>query len=82
MFEVTSPSDDEVYYRNLYKAGQRRVSDLKRKHKERVALYNRRFHQLELPLISSPDSRKWLESKLNSKKRTYWQFHQIIDLFQ
>ena len=69
VFKVPSLSDEELYFRNLYKAGQRRVQDEKRKQKERREIFNRRFHQLELPLVSNPDNIKWLERKLNTNKR-------------
>ena len=65
MFDVPSLSDEEIYYRNLYKAGQRRVADAKRKRKEMLAVYNsRKFHQLELNLIREPSPKDWLLSAM------------------
>jgi len=58
-------SDDELYFRNLYKAGQRRVADARRKRKEKLRLYNdKKFNQLELPLLSNPSQKDWLLDRL------------------
>ena len=61
MLEIPRLSEREVRYRNLYKAGQRRVADAKRKRKERIDKYNDlTFNQLELSLVTRPDQMKWL----------------------
>jgi hypothetical protein len=65
VFEAPRLSDDEVHFRNLYKAGQRRVADARRKRKEKLRLYNnKKFNQLELPLVTVPDQKEWLLNKL------------------
>jgi len=62
----------EVRFRNLYKAGQRDVTDKKRKWlREKIRPYNEKtFNQLELTLVTVPDQDKWLEDKLNNNKTT------------
>jgi len=68
VLNVSSFTEKELHFRNLYKAGQREVTDKKRKWlREKIRPYNERtFKQLELPLLSNPDPYEWL---LNSKKR-------------
>ena len=61
---------DPVKFRNLYKAGQRRVAHAKRERKKKLKEYNaRHFQQLELQLVRLPDQAKWLETELNTNKR-------------
>ena len=65
MLEIPRLSEREVRYRNLYKAGQRRVADAKRKRKERIDKYNDlTFNQLELSLVTKPNQEKWLLSRM------------------
>ena len=66
VYRLPPLSDEEVRFRNLYKAGQRRVADAKRKRKERLAIYNeRKFKQLELDLIRVPNQKDWLLDRLS-----------------
>ena len=68
MFKAPRLSDEELYFRNLYKAGQRRVADAKRKKREKIQKYNDvTFNQLELDLVRNPDQKKWLLDRLRSK---------------
>ena len=65
MFQAPRLSDEELYFRNLYKAGQRRVADAKRKRKVKLEEYNdKTFHQIELDLVRVPDNKKWLLDRL------------------
>ena len=53
--------DEEIHFRNLYRAGQRRVADARRKRKEFLKEYNTlKFNQLELNLVRVPNQKKWL----------------------
>ena len=66
MYRLPTLSDEEIYFRNLYRAGQRRVADAKRKRKERLAIYNeRKYKQLELDLIRVPNQKDWLLDRLS-----------------
>ena len=64
MFPSHDP-EEELHFRNLYKAGQRRVADEKRKRRQALRIYNdAKYNQLELSLMSNPDQKAWLLDKL------------------
>ena len=61
MLPLSRLPQSELDYRNLYRAGQRRVADAKKKRKIKLEEYNARtFNQLELDLVRNPDNKKWL----------------------
>ena len=61
VYRLPPLSDEELLFRNLYKAGQRKVADTRRKRKREISLYNdRTFNQLELNLMRVPNQKDWL----------------------
>ena len=66
VYSLPSLSDEELLFKNLYKAGQRKVADERRKRKREISLYNdRTFRQLELNLVRVPDQTEWLLNSMH-----------------